>query len=219
VYHYKFKSTYNTQMSVQHLKTVVVFSPSKHHHKQHVEQHVPLGGSNFNKVEFFHALRSLRKDASKSSIVISTFKQSGNWPLDSALVLSKIPTLDRRAPPPASAASATTPKTPITAVEIVEYTRKHLQGIDPYTGEVGLLAHCVTKLAKNVAAVGAAHEAQVADMNKVTAATNYRKKQQVQDKRVVQSGGTVSAEDVRLRVAKRSAKDKTLVLCTSQCVN
>jgi hypothetical protein len=71
-----------------------------------------------------------------------------------------------------------------------------------------LLAHRVTKLAEGAAAVAAVREAQVEDLNKVTAATNYRKKRQIQDKRVVKTGCTATAEDALLRVAKRAVKDK-----------
>jgi hypothetical protein len=51
---------------------------------------VRLGGSDFNKVEFLHAIKSLRKDAFKTSTIISAFKQSGIWPLNAEVVLSKL---------------------------------------------------------------------------------------------------------------------------------
>jgi hypothetical protein len=77
------------------------------------------------------------------------------------MVLAKIPT-----PPPAPAALATNLKPPTTALQIIEYTRKHLQGVEIYTGIESLLSHRVTK---GAAAVAAVREAQV------TATTNQDK--------------------------------------------
>jgi hypothetical protein len=59
---------------------VVVFQRYKHWHKKRVERHVRLGGSDFNKVEFLNAIKSMRKDAFKTSTIISAFKLSVIWP-------------------------------------------------------------------------------------------------------------------------------------------
>ncbi|KAH8726243.1 hypothetical protein GQ44DRAFT_705997, partial [Phaeosphaeriaceae sp. PMI808] len=66
----------------------------------------------------------------------------------------------------------------------------------------------VTKLAKGAVAVSAAYEIQAQELYKLTAALQHRNKRQIQDKRVIQLGRTVTVNDARLRVAKRAIADK-----------
>jgi hypothetical protein len=56
--------------------------------------------------------------------------------------------------------------------------------------------------------VATAHETQVEELYKITAASQLYNTRQIQDKRVVQSGGTVTVNDARLTVAKRAVTDK-----------
>jgi hypothetical protein len=190
---------------------VVVSQPYKHWHKKRVDQHVRLGGSDFNKVEFLHTIKSMRKDAFKTSTIISAFRLSGIWPINAQIVLSKLRTIDRPVTPEMEEEEddiPDTPQTPVTTEEIIHFTRKHLQGIDPFTGIFCLLEYRVTKLAKGAVAVAAARETQAQELQKMTAASQHRNKRQIQDKHVVQSGGTVTVKDARLTVAKRAVNDK-----------
>ena len=48
---------------------VVVFSPYKYYHRQRVKRAVRQGTEDFNKVEFLHAIRSIRNKAFKASTI------------------------------------------------------------------------------------------------------------------------------------------------------
>ncbi|KAF1940488.1 hypothetical protein EJ02DRAFT_467328 [Clathrospora elynae] len=151
----------------------------------------------------------MRKDAFKTSTIISAFKQSGIWPLNAQVVLEKLRSIDRPVTLPVDEPSLpSTPSTPVTTTEIVQFTRHHLQGIDPYTGIYGLLEYRVTKLAKGAVAVAAAHETQAQELYKLTAASQHRYKRHIQDKHVIQPGRTVTVEDAQLWVAKRAVANK-----------
>ncbi|KAF2186053.1 hypothetical protein K469DRAFT_707225 [Zopfia rhizophila CBS 207.26] len=124
---------------------------------------------------------------------IDDFNKTGIWPLNGDIMINRLPTVNvrRATPPPPPTTVPVSPLTPVSAVDIVQYIQKHLQGVDPYTGDVGLLNHRVTKLAKAAVAVAAARE-----------------RRQIPNKRVVQKEGTVYVADARLRAAKRNKKDK-----------
>ncbi|KAF2192928.1 DDE-domain-containing protein [Zopfia rhizophila CBS 207.26] len=155
---------------------VVVFQLYKYWHKKRVELAVRVGIEDFNKVEFLHAVRWMRKQAFKLSTIKAAFKKTGIWLLDKNVVLERLPTIDARAAisplqPPAQLVS---PSTPVTAVDIVKYTR-----------EIGLLNHRVTKLSKAAVAVAAAREKAEQDLRAQTVAARHRQRRQVSDRRVV----------------------------------
>ena len=95
-------------------------------------------------------------------------------------------------PPPPQPQQALSPSTPKTAAEIEWFSRKHLQGVCPYTGKIGLLEGRVTKLAKAAVAVAAVRKQLELDLKRQTAATNNRKKRQISDRRVVQTGSVIT---------------------------
>jgi hypothetical protein len=76
------------------------------------------------------------------------------------IVLSKIPLINYRVTPPllsAKLALASLP-TPVTALNVKMFARKHLQGINPATSKYRILLSCVTKLTRSSVAIAAAKE-------------------------------------------------------------
>ena len=57
------------------------------------------GCDDFNKLEFLHVIKSMRKEAFKQSTIKSAFRKSGIWPLNARIVLDKLPTVDRPVTP------------------------------------------------------------------------------------------------------------------------
>ncbi|KAF2194150.1 hypothetical protein K469DRAFT_709657 [Zopfia rhizophila CBS 207.26] len=176
---------------------VVVFQPYKYFHKKRIEVGVRHGTDDFNKVKFLHYIYRIRKQAFKPATIKSAFKKTGIWPLNGDIVIDRLPTVDvrRATPPPPPTTIPVSPPTPVSAVDIIQYIQKHLQGVDPYTGDVRLLNHRVIKLAKAAVAVAAAREMAETDLRKQTMAAKHRQRRQIPNKRVVQKGGTVYDEE------------------------
>jgi len=128
-----------------------------------------------NKVEFLHCIYWIRKQAFKPATIKSAFRKTGIWPLNADVVIDQLPTVDvrRATPTPPPTAAPVSPPTPVSAVDILQYTKEHLQGVDPYTGDVGLLNHRVTKLAKAAVAVAAAREVAETDLRRQTIAAKH----------------------------------------------
>jgi hypothetical protein len=187
---------------------VVCFQPYKYHHKATVEVAVREGCEQFNKVEFLHAIKKIRKATFKINTIQSSWKKSGLWPIDSEVVLSKLKTVDRPASPLADDAASNrsgSPPTPINAFEIAEFARRDLQDVNPETGDIEPLLSRITKLAKAGVAAAAALELATEELQRVQAASQKRARRQEPGRKVVQYGGVVSVGDARLHVAKRCA--------------
>jgi len=190
---------------------VVVFQPYKYHHKKRVEIAVREGCDDFNRVEFLHCIKDMRKDAFKRSTIQSAFKKSGIWPLNASIVLDKLPTIDRPVTPLPSALQIpdpATPPTPVTALQVELFTRKHLQGVNQETGEYGVLLSRITKLSRAAVAIAAAKEKCEKDLKDITVTAKQRAKRQHKDGRHVQTGGTIYIADARLRTAAKDSIQK-----------
>ena len=177
---------------------------------QRVETAVRQGTEDFNKVEFLHAIRSIRNKAFKTSTIQSGFRKSGIWPLDENQVLDRLPTVadDRVTPPPPPLLSCElSPPTPVTVREIVNFTYNSLEATDPDTGEEVYLVSRVEKLAKAAVAIAGGYAQLSSELQAMTSATRARAARQKSDRRVIQTGGTVYIDDARLRAAKRDEKD------------
>jgi hypothetical protein len=121
--------------------------------------------------------------------------------------MDKLPPIDRLSTPVLLLPPPLTPKTPVTAQEIVEFTRNHLQGANQETGEYEVLLGRVTKLSRASVAIAAAKQKAEQDLKALTAAATYRKRQQKPDRRQIQAGGTIYVHDARLKAAARDKKE------------
>ena len=93
---------------------VVCFQPYKHFHAEAVDEAIGTGSSDFNKLEFFAALSSIRKQIFKQTTILSAFRQTGLIPFSPDIVLSKLPATTPSppsTPPPAAPELPTVPLT------------------------------------------------------------------------------------------------------------
>ena len=70
---------------------VAVFQPYKHWHGRAVGDLYRLGISNINKVDFLNEINKIRTNALKKGTIKKGWKESGIWPHNPSIVLSKIP--------------------------------------------------------------------------------------------------------------------------------
>ena len=70
---------------------VVCFQPYKHFHAEAIDAATRTGCSDFNKLEFFAALSTVRKQAFKRTTILSAFRHAGLIPLNPGVVLRKLP--------------------------------------------------------------------------------------------------------------------------------
>ena len=75
---------------------VVVFQPLKHYHTEAIDRATRTGCSDFNKIEFLSALRSIRQQAFKSTTIVSAFRKTGLIPWNPDRVLSRIQQIQER---------------------------------------------------------------------------------------------------------------------------
>ncbi len=70
---------------------VVLFRPDKRKHRSILHEAMHTCCQNFNKVEFLAALTGIREAAFTPSAIASSFRKTGIYPLDSALVIDNLP--------------------------------------------------------------------------------------------------------------------------------
>lgn len=68
----------------------VVFQTYKHYHAEAVDAATRTGCSDFNKLEFFAALESIRNETFKKETVQSAFRKTGCIPYDPSIVLQRL---------------------------------------------------------------------------------------------------------------------------------
>jgi len=96
---------------------VVVFQPYKHYHSEAVDTATRTGCSQFDKIEFFTAIESIRTQTFKPTTILSAFRKTGLWPFNPDIVLDKLQPISAPARPstpipgPQLDSSPTTPKT------------------------------------------------------------------------------------------------------------
>ena len=93
---------------------VVVFQPFKHYHAEAVEQATQSGCSDFNKVEFLHALHSIREQTFNKNIILSAFRETGLLPFDPEIVLERLRELEAPTRLTTPSPSPSSPHTPLT---------------------------------------------------------------------------------------------------------
>src|ERR1700722_12383229 len=73
---------------------VVVFQPLKHYHAKALNIMVRDGLTNITKIEFLSCIEDVRRQAFKSTTILSAFRKTGIWPYNPEIVLK--PMQDRQ---------------------------------------------------------------------------------------------------------------------------
>ena len=191
---------------------VVLFQPFKHHHRLAVEMAVRTGCTNFNTVEFLHALHQIRTATFKSSSILSGWAKTGLIPYNPEVVLTRLrrqtAVVRPSTPPPTTLQPPrprpTVPRTPDTPRSL-QITINRVRSFiieQPNRVRNPLLMLCKSAR-KNAVLRSLAEE----DLHLMQAAVRARAKRQKTDQRVVQKGGLISAVDGRLKVSQRVQKE------------
>ena len=95
---------------------VVCFQPYKHFHVEAVGEATRTGCSDFNKLEYFAALSTVREQTSKRTTILSAFRQTGLIPFNPDIVLCKLPVATSSPPstPPPADCTPELPTVPLT---------------------------------------------------------------------------------------------------------
>jgi len=106
-------------MHLLQLLDVVVFQLYKHYHAEALDATTRTGCCEFNKVEFFSSLESIRSQTFKTSTIRSAFRKMGLIPFNPSMVLDNLPSIQlnheyfeaSKTPSPPPESSPSTPKT------------------------------------------------------------------------------------------------------------
>ena len=182
----------------------MVFQPYKHYHQRAVESASRTGCINFNKVEFLHAIKTIRDETFKKTTILSAWEKSGLIPYNPEIVYRKLVHPPRTPSPEPEDPTALRTPTPTTIRSYRAYASKIQYQIQ--TQGVCIQGRLLRfmRASENMAELKDLAERQVATM---TAATQARQRRQQTDRRVVQKGGIITAEGARQAVDARIEKD------------
>lgn len=191
---------------------VVLFQPFKHYHRQAVEMAVQTGCTNFNTVEFLHALRGVRTATFKESSIKSGWAKTVLIPYNPELVLTRqrrqTAVVRPATPPPPTAprlrAPPRTPETPRRLKQTVARVHSFIQNLPQEHQAQKNRSFRIVKSARKNATLRQLVER---DLHLMQAAVSVRAKRQADDQRVVQKGGLVSAKGGRLKISQRVEKE------------
>jgi hypothetical protein len=189
---------------------IVLFQPFKHYHRQAVEMAMRTGCTNFNIIEFLHALHGIRMATFKQSSILSGWEKAGLIPYNPELVLSKLRTQNAAperppTPPPSTQQPHQPPHTPDTPCSIKEYINAVYYYIhDMPQGRIKNRLLFICKSTRKNATLRALAEQ---DLQATQAAVSAHAKRQRTDQWVVSKGGLISVGQGRIKVSQRVQKD------------
>ena len=167
------------------------------------------GCTDFNKIEFLHAIDSIRANTFKKSTILSSWRKSGLIPFNPEIVLQKIRPIAleeaHRAVTPPPLSTSTPLKTPTT----VRSTRQWAAVLtfnalldEPIKNED------VIRFARSAIINASLRQEAEKELLELQAATTARLARQKSGKKTVQKGDIMYAKNARNAVDKRAEKEK-----------
>ena len=186
---------------------VVVFQPYKHYHAEAIDMATRTGCSDFNKLEFFATINSIRQQTFKKTIVLSAFHRTGLIPYDPNMVLKDLrPVNSVRMVTPTSdedfenLPALTTPHTVRTLQRHSDYLRD--ARLSSLSFRENLESYIRGSLIQAHAGAQADDELRYTQM-----AENARATRQHRNRRAIKQGGLMYAETAR-HIASQRAIDE-----------
>jgi len=186
---------------------VVVFQPLKHYHSEAIDYATRTGCSDFNKIEFLSALRSIRLQAFKESTILSAFRKTGLIPWNPDAVLSRLlenQTLHHRSPitppPPTIPPALSTPYT----IRSLKRQAEYLENSDP--GSPTFKTNMQRFIRGSIVQAQTGTMAQE-ELASTRAAELARANRQSRSRRAVQKGGVIYVHQARAIVSKKQELD------------
>ena len=191
---------------------MVCFQPYKHFHAEAVDAATRTGCSDFNKLEFFAALSSIRKQTFKRTTILSAFRQTGLIPFNPNIVLSKLPATTPSPPSTPPPATPELPTVPLTIRSLKRQANELWNYSDPTSPTYRERLHTYFTGSLAQAQTGAQ---AVEELARTEAAQLARKARRTASHRPVQKGGVLYASEARniaaVRVEDELVKAKALV--------
>lgn len=186
--------------SSQHLQPldVVCFQPFKHHHKAAVEQATRTGCTDFNKLEFFNAIKGIRETTFKRNTILSAWRKTGIWPWCPELVLQKVRAVTPT-PPPTNHPSSPAAPSPRNYTEFK--TELHKIRTDIEAGDVD--QERLLRLLGYASTLTDQASIMEQELAEISAVIKARKDRQKPGRRQVQRGSVLTAASARLAVDSR----------------
>lgn len=177
---------------------VVVFQPYKHFHREAVDAAMRAGCWEFNKLEFFAAITSIRKQTFKRNTVLSALRKTGLIPYNPSLVIDKLrgsPQCSSVTPPPQPQSKLTTPLT-IRTLRREACILESVRAPQPFKERL-------EKFIRGSEAQVMVGHAAMEQLGRTKAASNARRQRENAKRKVVQKGGVLYAGNARNIVQRR----------------
>ena len=203
------------------------FQPMKHYHSQAISSAVQYLDTDFNKLEFLHALDDIRKKTFKSKTIQSAFKKCGLVPFNPNAVLDAIPNKEPQNPTPTVTLNQTTststsisPRTPATVLEwnkAEDKARSLIRRVQ-FEGESLTPSKCrhldkVLRASRKQTTKALAVESEI---ERLRTEIDNRSKRKNRRKFKVQHGGVIKVADVKDILKAKTEADKLQVETRAQ---
>ena len=182
---------------------VVVFQPYKHYHAEAVEAATRMGCSDFNKIEFLDQIDSIRQQTFKPSTIQSAFRATGLIPYDPSIVISKLREAAPTLPPRSLQPSGSGPSIPLTIASLKAQGEELQREARDMSPDFQMRLKLVLQGGLALAQSGALVMEHMENTKAAEKACSERRK--AQNRRQMQRGGTLYAEDAREMVKSTKA--------------
>lgn len=184
---------------------VGVFQAFKHHHSVAVEEATRRGCEKFTKVEFLHAITSIRKATFRVHTIKHGWEATGLLPFNPSIVLNKLREFETTPSESSNSDSmdSDTWYTPSTVRQFNRYKRKleALEEEDEDNYDEDYIYEGLQKLYKGSIAMANTVALLQEELSQTTAASAARKRRLNGSRRVVHKGGVISADNIRKMTA------------------
>ena len=187
---------------------VTCFQQFKHFHSVAIDAATRTGCTDFTKLEFLHALTSIRAETFKQQTILSGFRDTGIFPWNPEVVLNKL--LEHRAPlqsrwhspPPQLQGASGIPHTPRALKRQADALEEELAPLlnTPYRQKLHLFS--LGAQVQSLDGKQAQQELQIIQREK-----KERLERRNRSRRAVQLGGTLTVKDGR-RIIEKQVEDK-----------
>jgi len=182
---------------------VVVFQPYKHYHAEALDIATRTGCSQFDKVEFFTAIESIRMQTFKPTTILSAFRETGLWPFNPDVVLNKLQPITvplRQHTPIPGPQLDDPPSTPTTLCSLKYHADSLVSTLPPLSPSSNRHLQQYLKGSLAIAQSGAL---ALQDLENTKAAELARAARQKRSRRPLQKGGVLYAYEAREMVKQK----------------
>jgi hypothetical protein len=171
---------------------VGVFHAYKHWHSEAIANATQTGGGKFTKIEFLHALDTIRQKTFKKQTICHAFRAAGIVPYNPQIIIENLEDFMATPPPDEDSGGSSHNSTPKTADRFRKMGRKllHLEALSIE------YIQTLAKLTKGSITQAHLIEELRRDLSATTAAQQARKERAMASKRRIQTGGVVSSMEL-----------------------